>query len=272
MPEPSSGTIDTAAGAVSWRRLGSGPPLVLVNGYAASKNDWDPAFLEGLAASSTVYLPDNRGIGESPESPDGISIDSMAADTLAFIDAIGLESTDLAGWSMGGFIAQSLASLAPERFTSLVLMATDPGGQEAVQCSREVGARLFDHSGTPDEMAERLIGILFPPDVAREVYREFGPVVAAAQKKLRVKTANAQAGSMMKWFSEPSDERLAAITAPVMIATGTEDVVIPPVNAINLARRLPASWLARFRGGGHAFMAQEPERVAATINAFTGRS
>jgi len=271
MPESSSGIVDTPVGAIAWRRLGSGPPLVLVNGYAASKDDWDPGFLQALATSSTVYCPDNRGIGDSPESAEGVSMESMARDTLAFIDAMGIETTDLAGWSMGGFIAQSLAALAPDRIGHLVLLATDPGGKEAIQCSREVGAKLFDHSGTPDEMSKRLIWILFPPAVAEEVYRGFGPIVAAAQAKVRVATAHAQAMSMMDWFGKPSDERLAAITAQVMMVAGTEDVVIPPVNSINLSARIPGSWLARFPGGGHAFMAQEPARAAAVINAFAGR-
>ena len=76
---------------------------------------------------------------------------------------------------------------------------------------------------------------------------------------------------MEDWYSGSADERLAAITAPVLAAAGALDEVIPPDNAAIFAERLPDAWLARFRGGGHAFMAQEPERLAALIAAFNGR-
>ena len=57
--------FDGGSTGIAWRRLGEGPPLLLVNGYAATKDDWDPTFLGGLAEKSTVICPDNRGVGQS---------------------------------------------------------------------------------------------------------------------------------------------------------------------------------------------------------------
>lgn len=91
-------------GGIAWRRLGAGPPLLLINGYAASSADWDPAFLEVLASASTVICPENRGIGNSEKVESGLSIEGMAADCLAVLEASGIESADVAGWSMGGYI------------------------------------------------------------------------------------------------------------------------------------------------------------------------
>ena len=76
---------------------------------------------------------------------------------------------------------------------------------------------------------------------------------------------------MIAWQRGPAAERLAAIRGPALVATGTEDAVIPAANSPLLATALPNSWLARFPGCGHAFMAQEPTRAAGLITAFLGR-
>jgi pimeloyl-ACP methyl ester carboxylesterase len=82
---------------------------------------------------------------------------------------------------------------------------------------------------------------------------------------------DAQEAAMDAWHREPGDERLAAVRAPALIAVGTEDVVIPPANGELLRARLRDVWLAPFAGGGHAFMAQEPRRLAKLIEAFLAR-
>ncbi len=260
----------TATG-IAWRRLGSGPPLVLINGYAATKDDWDPALLDALARKSTVFCPDNRGVGDSEPAAGELTFEQMAADVLSVMDAVEAETAALAGWSMGGMVAQEVAATAPDRVEALVLLATDPGGPIAKQCRRDVGERLFDHSGTPHEQARRLLDLLFPPQLSAGLYDQFGDIVAAARAKLLPEALTRQEEAITRRYELPADERLAAIRAPALIATGLEDVVVPPENSPILAERLESSWLARFPGGGHAFQAQEPQRLAALIAAFLAR-
>ena len=238
----------------------SAPPLLLLNGYAATTADWDPTFLAALRARSTLLTPDH----------DADSIEDMADRALALLDAEGVDRAAVAGWSMGGFVAQTLAATAPERVSELVLLSTDPGG-EFVQPPADIWAALTDHSGTPREQATRLIGLLFPPRVAKMIDQSFGEVVADARARLSADWLDAQERAMVAWHSEPGADRLAAIRAPVLIAWGAEDVVIPPENSALLAQALPGAWVCPFAGGGHAFMAQEPDRLAAVINAFLGR-
>src|SRR6266478_5101588 len=64
-------------------------------------------------------------------------------------------------------------------------------------------------------------------------------------------------GTEMVWGG-----RLRDISAQALIATGNEDVVIPPFNALKLVNALPGAWLAQFPGSGHAFMAQYPRPLA----------
>jgi len=253
------------------RVLGAGPPLVLINGYAASKDDWDPGFLDALGHTSTVVCPDNRGIGASPPADGDLSIAAMARDVLALMDARGIAVADVIGWSMGGFVAQTLAATAPERVRRLVLLSTDAGGPRAVAAKPDVWKALVDQSGTPREQATRLLGLLFPAGLAATIDAQFGDAVATARASLLPGTLAAQASAMTRWHAEPADERLQAISAPVLIAAGTDDQVIPPANAQLLAGALPGSRLALFDGGGHAFMAQEPENLAELITQWLQR-
>ena len=116
------------------------------------------------------------------------------------LDALGLERTALAGWSMGGFVAQELAAAHPERVSALVLMSTDPGGPEAVRCDPETLAALFGHGGTPREQASRLIALLFPPAVAEGIDEEFGEIVAEARAALSPEALLAQEAAMGHWY------------------------------------------------------------------------
>lgn len=252
---------------LAYREVGSGPPLLLLNGYAATKDDWDPAFLDALGSGAWVICPDHRGIGASPQLSGETTIAAMAADALALLDTLGLDVVDLAGWSMGGMVAQELAAAAPGRVRRLVLLSTDHGGPDAVQAAPEDWARLIDHSGTPREQASRLLGLLFPPELAVVIDEQFGELVAAARAALPEATLFAQEHAIDAWHAEPSADRLAQITAPALAATGTRDIVIPPANAGLLADALGAQ-VHEFPGGGHAFMAQAPADLAAAMLGF----
>jgi pimeloyl-ACP methyl ester carboxylesterase len=73
---------------------------------------------------------------------------------------------------------------------------------------------------------------------------------------------------MDAWHQNGVRGQLREISAPVLIATGTEDVVIPASNALKLVNAIPGAWLAQFPGAGHAFTAQYPRPLADLINTF----
>ncbi len=169
---------------------------------------------------------------------------------------------------MGGFIAQTLALQHPNRVNKLILLSTDPGGSEADLASAAVWSQLVDTSGTPHEQAKRLLSLVFPSDVAESFYRKFGDIVAAARARLSPDLINRQTATMDEWHRNGAGDRLRGISAPVLVATGSEDVVIPPSNALKLVNAIPNAWLAQFPHGGHAFMAQYPRQLADLINCF----
>jgi pimeloyl-ACP methyl ester carboxylesterase len=265
-----SDSIEIDGRRLAWRSVGEGPPLVLITGYSGGAAGWDPRFLAALGRSFEVICPDNRGIGDSELGAlDGpLTIDAMAADVEALLDARQIDRLPVAGWSMGGFIAQTLAARAPDRVEALVLLATNPGGSASVPSDPDAFARLVDHSGSPREQATRLIALLFPPDVAAEMDRQIGDVVAAARAELSPAALQAQQEAIRAWDGVDPARLEATSHLPVLAASGSEDVVIAPANADRLTLRWPNCRVERFEGCGHAFMAQEPERLAGLIVSF----
>jgi len=134
----------TRLGAVGYRVVGTGPPLVLIMGYAGTIEDWDPRLVHALAAHHRVVMFDNSGVGDTQQLPQPFSIDAMADQVSALIDTLGLGRPDVLGWSMGGMTAQAVAVLHPAQVSRLILCATYPGTGQAVVPSAAVipGARL----------------------------------------------------------------------------------------------------------------------------------
>lgn len=246
--------------------------MLLVNGYSGTSNDWDPTFLAALHSSCTVIAPDHQGMGSStPGELSTVTIDSMADDLVVVLDCLDLGPIPVVGWSMGGMVAQSLAVRHPARVSAVALLGTDAGGPDAIVANPGVWERLIDHSGSPRQQASRMLSLLFPAEVAAEIDRQFGDVVAGARAALSTDTLMAQERAINVWHAmEP--HLPSTPVPPVLVATGAEDIVIPPANADLLAARWDATIVERFNGCGHAFMAQEPERLGGLITKFLGSS
>jgi pimeloyl-ACP methyl ester carboxylesterase len=264
--------IEVDGARIVYRRIGKGRPLVILNGFGATSADWDPSFIDRLASSNELILLNNRGIGGSTDDGRPFDIAKLAADAARVIETLGIERANVMGWSMGGFIAQALALNYADRIDKLVLLSTDFGGIEADLASPDVWSELTDTSGTPNEQARRLLFLLFPTDVAESFYREFGDIVAAARAQLPAELLNRQAAAMDAWHQNGVASQLREIRVPVLIATGTEDIVIPASNALKLVNAIPGAWLAQFPHGGHAFIAQYPRALADLINSFLALS
>ena len=268
METGSSGTIAVDGGQIVCRIIGKGPPLVVLNGFGATSADWDRSFIHRLALSNELILVNNRGIGRSTDDGQAFDVAKLADDTARVIATLGIERASVMGWSMGGFIAQTLALKHANRVNKLVLLSTDSGGVEADLGSPDVWSQLIDTSGKPNEQARRLLFLLFPNDVAESFYREYGRIVEAARAQLSVELLKRQAAAMDAWHRDGVAGQLREIRVPVLIAAGMEDMVIPASNALKLANAIPGAWLAQFPQGGHAFMAQYPRPLADIINSF----
>jgi len=124
----------TASGArIAWDCFGNPaqPPLVLIQGLSAQMVGWRPGFCRRLAdAGFYVVRFDNRDVGESQRYPlGGYTLEDLADDTAALMDALGMATAHIAGQSMGGVVAQLLYQRHRTRVRSLGLIYTAASGR-----------------------------------------------------------------------------------------------------------------------------------------------
>ena len=113
-------SVEVNGASIYYECLGSGPPFLLIHGLGSSGDDW--AFQrEDFARHFTLILPDLRGSGRSAKPPGPYSIALFAQDLWALLDALGIESTNILGFSLGGAVAQEMALIQPARVSKLVL-------------------------------------------------------------------------------------------------------------------------------------------------------
>jgi len=127
-------TVVTPSGKLAYQKHGEGPAVLLLQGVGVVSEGWRPQ-IEGLRDRFCLIAPDNRGIGQSENRDGHLSIEAMADDALAIMDAEGIERFAVVGHSMGGLIAQAVACKAPERVTSLALLCTFARGKHAMTLS-----------------------------------------------------------------------------------------------------------------------------------------
>jgi pimeloyl-ACP methyl ester carboxylesterase len=260
-------SLEVGGNMIAYERRGDGHAIVVVNGFAGTRADWDPDFVDALAGGHELVLLDNRGMGESSGGRAEFRIEDLAADTAGAIEALELERPCLLGWSMGGAVAMELALSQPELAGSLVLLASHPGGNP-VFASAEVKAKLADVSVPPRVQASRVISALFMPERAAGIDARFGDVVAEARAALDPEVVANQVRALDGWEAGGRAERLGGIGCPVLVAVGAEDQVIRPAASREMAAAIDGAWYARFDATGHAFMADHPEAVAGLIGSF----
>jgi pimeloyl-ACP methyl ester carboxylesterase len=245
----------TGLGAIGYRVVGSGPPLVLIMGYGWTMEGWDPRLVHALARHNRVVMFDNSGVGRTQELPPPLTIDAMADQTSALIDTLGLGRPDVLGWSMGGMIAQALAILHPAQVRRLVLCATYPGTGAAVPPSR----------------AALQAGSDFPANQVK-AYTAFTAAISEypATHVASVAAKGAQGIASADWQDgiDATGRKVAGISVPTLIADGTDDQLDPVANDHILARLIPRARLVFYPDAGHGFLFQDGTPFASLVDSF----
>lgn len=259
----------------AWAQVGSGRPLLLLNGTGSPMAEWDPALLAGLATGRRVIVIDYPGLGLSGPVPSRISFPAMADWTADLIDVLGLGRTDVLGWSMGGFVAQQLAIRQPRSVRRLVLAGTNPGGPSA-----ELGPTWVQEADSDSAGSTRSYLITNYPRAtcAQRAGRDFVQRLTAAvnagrypEESVPARTFNAMVAAEDPWLESPANMRaLGRVSSPTLVITGSGDVITPPQNSRLIAARVPGAQLRLIAGAGHSFLFQEPALVARTVLDFLG--
>src|ERR1700744_1490341 len=257
----------------AYRRVGvrGGIPLLLANYFAANLDDWDPLIVDGLAADRDVITFDYPGIGSSTGATP-MTIADFAVDCLAFLHAMDLTTIDFLGFSLGGMIAQQIASSHPETFRHVILCGTGPRGGEKMTFDElsadelnDPVALLLNAFFTPSD-ASQAAGHAYLDRLNRRVADRDVPITASA--------AAAQLHAIRGWGQIPTTDRyamLSMIRQPTLIVHGVKDVVVDSVNAMILAEHLSGATLLMFPDASHGAQSQYSDVFLANAHLFLSR-
>lgn len=252
-------TLEFRGCRLAWRIEGAGPPLVMIQGVGAHGTAPNPV-VEILSHRYTCLVFDNRGIGASQPVGMPLSVDQMAADTLALMDHVGWASAHIVGHSLGGLIAQQLALTAKRRVRSLTLLCTFARGADGTGMtprliwiglrvrygSRRIRRRAFMElvlppgQGYPDDVADRLSGIL-GHDIA-----DLPPI------------SNEQLAAMGR---HDVTRRLGELSGiPTLVISADKDPIARPSSGRSIAAGIAGAKYIEIPGASHSFPILEPAR------------
>ena len=248
------GDIDMA-----YKKFGKGEPILLINGFGNSLDDWHPIFLQKLADNYTVITFDNRGVGNTTFGDRKFTIKQFAWDTNNFLEAINVTKTHVLGFSMGGRIAQELAVDNPDKIDKLIIHATACSGTKQEPAFPEVLNILSDKKLTADEMSEKLRTVLYPEGF------DFG-TLPKSKVTVSDKTIALQREAISQWPGVC--KQLRDIDKDTLVIVGTEDNLAPPSNSLQISSEIPGAWLVQIKNAGHPLEMQFPEKFSNVILIF----
>jgi pimeloyl-ACP methyl ester carboxylesterase len=257
----------------AYRDLGeSDVPLVLLQHFRGNLDNWDPALVDALATECRVVAFNNAGVGATTGTTPS-TIEVMAHDAIAFIEALGLDRIDLLGFSIGSFVAQEIALIRPDLLRRVVLASAAPQGAAGMHgwAPAVIGA-----VGQPETSPEGYISVFFAPtDTSLEAGRQaagriFGGRTSDRDEPTTWQTRQAQYDAVCTWGipNHALLQRVAAIELPVFVANGDSDPMILPRYSHLLAGLLPDARVKIYPDSAHGFLFQHHEEFAADIHAF----
>nr|MBA2460374.1 alpha/beta fold hydrolase [Actinomycetota bacterium] len=208
---------------------------------------------------------ENRGTGRSPKPPGPYSIEEMADDAAEALDG---RRAHVAGFSMGGYIAQTLALRRPELVEKLVLVCTGTGGPGYLPTPPEtIAAWETNADKSPAEFARASMPLSFRPGWTDEHPDEFEQLL---HDRLEFPTPpecwRAQYDACRRFVEQTTP--VEEFTAPTLVAHGDADRIVPYENGVELARRIPGAELVHFAGGGHLLFLESPDEFNRTVAEF----
>jgi pimeloyl-ACP methyl ester carboxylesterase len=252
LPEASS----PAGADLAWRATGEGTPLLLIAGLGLEGSSWWRS-TPGFAERFRVITFDYRGTGGSGRAPLFCSTDDLADDAAAVLDAAGVDSGLVYGFSLGGMVAQRLALRHPDRVSGLVLGATQAGGSGAVQPGPATIAYLWRSRVLPSAAAAQAS---IPHLYGQRCRSETPERIAADLEQRREGRRDSQAyrGQVRAAMTHDAQGSLQHLDAPTMVVHGADDRLIPKANGELIARRIPDARLHLVPDAGHYYSTDEP--------------
>ena len=257
--------VDNDGVSIAYQTIGSGRPIVLVAGFTADHTYWDQ-LAALLADERQVITLDNRGVGESDDPEDPYSMNTMATDVLTVTNALGLDSFDLVGQSMGTSIAMTLASTHSERVNRLALLngyrkirpVFMAVVNDALERLRSGGSRAdFVRQLMPWSLGDK--SFCDPDQIEQLVTDSVANPAAPSLNALQL-----HATVLRDFDAQPL---LSSIPHPTLLVATNQDIVSLPTGSIELAEGL-ANANVTLIDGPHDVTVEQPRTIYDILDDF----
>jgi pimeloyl-ACP methyl ester carboxylesterase len=259
----------------AYRRFGAGGalPLLFLQHFTGTLDNWDPAVTDALAAGREVILFDNAGIGRSSgEVPQ--TVGGMARHGIAFLDALGIKTCDVLGYSLGGMVALQMVQDRPSTFRRMILVGTAPrGGEDIMHLEKpSLAKRIQDPSNRGYSVLQKIFftGSSVSQAAGAALIRRLEQRQGDHDPVAGPNVANAQMQAFRDWETFKGDRfaDLKAIRHPTLVVNGVHDEMIPVFNSYRLVENLPNAVLLAYPDAGHGSLFQYPESFTRHVAAF----
>lgn len=239
------------------------PAVVFSNSLGATLEMWE-AQAEALSGRYRCLRYDTRGHGRSSAPDRPVSVEELAGDMAALLDALGIGTAHVVGLSLGGMTAQAFGFLHPERALSLSLMATSAHlpppefWQGRADLVREKG---------PEGLVDAII-----PRWFTQGFRDANPDAVRAQRDFfLMNEPRCYARCCEALAAMDLRDRIGAIAAPTLIIAGADDQVTPPPMAEDMRQRIRGSEMIVLPQAAHIISVEKADAVSGYLGAFLDR-
>lgn len=245
-----------------YEHAGKGDQVVLIHGVGSRADDWS-GVIAALGDDFATLRYDLRGHGASQAPPGPYTIGDLTDDLAALLDELGMDRVHVAGFSLGGLVAQSLALVHPDRVRKLVLLST-VAGRTAEERERVTGRLGLIARTHPADYFDQSVERWFTP-----AFRRANPEVVAARKAtVTAMDRAAYAAAYHALAHTDFGAELRNIRAETLVATGEHDIGSSPRMARFMADVIPGAELRILPGLRHSILLEAPQRVASLLGAF----
>lgn len=249
------------------------PAVLLIQGVGVHGDGWTPQ-TDALAADFRCITFDNRGMGRSVPAGGPITVEAMADDALAVLDAEGIDAAHVVGHSLGGLVALRVALEARKRVKTLTLMCTFADGRAAAPLTlRMMWLGMRTRVGTRRMRRHSFLRLVTPADalvgvdldaMAAELAPLFGHDLADQPP-----VVGAQLSAMRKYTAAPRLDELAGL--PTLVMSGDHDPISPPKVSAALAKGIPGARHLAYADASHGLPIQHAARVNAALREHLDR-
>lgn len=256
-------TVRIAEGTIASEAFGdpADPPVIMIMGGAASMLWWPEAFCKRLAERGRFVIRyDQRDTGLSthyPPGQPGYGIEDVVDDAFALLDAYGISSAHLVGFSLGGMIGQVAALKHPQRVLSLTLISSSPIGGDRTRLPAS-GDAWLKHMSAEVDFADRAATVDYMVEDSRLVAGTAGPFDAIGMRAFIERDFDRSGGylssanhSVLFNIRQDWRDRFYLMHVPLLVIHGTADPVFPHEHGEALAHNVANSRLLTLEGGGH---------------------